>query len=107
MRHLFFIEDGPTGFSWDGNRTFCGATTLPFDLLILWPLPSTTNPCVSNALKGARPLMAQPVSRLDWNQPRCWSEPSRYKSAGECNAVRRCNTDACVTPESNHTSSVS
>ena len=26
--------------------------------------------------------MAQLVSRLDWNQPRCWSEPSRYMSAG-------------------------
>ena len=26
--------------------------------------------------------MAQPVSSEDWNQPRCWSEPSRYRSAG-------------------------
>ena len=26
--------------------------------------------------------MATDVSSDDWNQPRCWSEPSRYRSAG-------------------------
>jgi hypothetical protein len=46
------------------------------------PLPSTTKPWVSKPLYGARPSMAQPVSRMEWNQPRCWSEPSRYRSAG-------------------------
>jgi hypothetical protein len=59
------------------SETFCGAMTLPFDFDILRPLPSTTKPCVSSALYGARPSMAQPVSSEDWNQPRCWSEPSR------------------------------
>ena len=34
------------------STTFCGAITLPSDLLILRPSPSTTKPCVSKALVG-------------------------------------------------------
>ncbi|CFN74538.1 Uncharacterised protein [Bordetella pertussis] len=32
------------------SDTFCGAMTLPTDLLILRPWPSTTKPCVSRPL---------------------------------------------------------
>ena len=91
------------------SETFCGAMTLPFDLDILRPLPSTTKPCVRSALYGARPSIAQPVSSELWNQPRCWSEPSRYMSAGYWQSAR-CEpriTERWVVPESNHTSSVS
>src|SRR5690606_8016412 len=96
--------------------TFCGATTLPTDLLILRPCPSTTKPWVSSALYGGRPYSMQPVSSDEWNQPRCWSEPSRYRSAGHASSSA-CepltawswppSTVACVVPESNQTSSVS
>ena len=73
----------------------------------MWPAPSTTKPCVSKAAYGARPSIAQPVNNELWNQPRCWSEPSKYKSAGCCNSGRRLSTAACVEPESNQTSKVS
>lgn len=33
-------------------------------------------------LYGAWPVQAMEVSREDWNQPRCWSLPSKYKSHG-------------------------
>src|SRR5574343_1725078 len=91
------------------SETCCGAMTLPLDLDILWPLPSTTKPCVSRALYGARPSMAQPESSEDWNQPRCWSEPSRYRSAGcvDTAAWEPRSTCQWVVPESNQTSSVS
>ncbi len=38
--------------------TFCGAITLPSDLLILRPCSSSVKPCVSTALNGARPRRA-------------------------------------------------
>jgi hypothetical protein len=57
--------------------TFCGATPLPFDFDIFLPSPSTTKPCVSSALYGGRPFSMHDTSSDDWNQPRCWSEPSR------------------------------
>ena len=34
-------------------------------------------PVISTALNGARPRVPQLSSSDDWNQPRCWSEPSR------------------------------
>ncbi len=51
----------------------------------------------------------QDVSSDEWNQPRCWSEPSRYMSAGKCDsaACEPRSTVSCVVPESNQTSSVS
>ena len=42
----------------------------------------------------------------DWNQPRCWSEPSRYRSAG-LPKPRAASTASWVTPESNQTSRMS
>src|SRR3546814_12830582 len=90
--------------------------TLPTDLLILRPWPSTTKPCVSSPLYGGWPYSMQPVSSDEWNQPRCWSEPSRYRSAGQASSAP-CeppsawslppSTLACVVPASNQPSSVS
>src|SRR5579863_3893594 len=73
-------------------------------------------PCVSTVLYGAAPLPASESSSEDWNQPRCWSEPSRYTSArqsagrglfGCCSSFRRMRTAREDEPESIHTSSVS
>ena len=38
-------------------------------------------PWVRTVLNGAAPLPASESSSEDWNQPRCWSLPSRYMSA--------------------------
>ncbi|MNM99969.1 hypothetical protein D3C81_1125490 [compost metagenome] len=93
------------------SLTFCGAITLPRDLDILRPDSSTVKPWVSSSRYGAWLSMAQPVSSDEWNQPRCWSEPSRYRSARGpvswpigCEPRRTCQ---CVVPESNQTSRVS
>ena len=55
----------------------CGAVTLPSDFDILRPSSSRTKPWVSTASNGARPRVPHASSSDDWNQPRCWSEPSR------------------------------
>ena len=50
------------------------------------------------------------VSSDDWNQPRCWSEPSRYMSAGKVRpsvSARWRQTLVCETPDSHHTSRMS
>src|SRR5690554_4252150 len=88
--------------------TSWGAITLPMDLDILWPLPSTVKPWVSTCLYGETPRMAMEVFSDDWNQPRCWPEPSRYISARHWpSSSRTRSTESWVTPESNHTSRVS
>ncbi len=56
----------------------CGKVWLPSDFDILRPFSSSVKPCVSTTSKGARPRVPQLSSSEDWNQPRCWSEPSRY-----------------------------
>ncbi len=91
------------------SEIFCGASVLPIDLDILRPSPSTTKPCVSSDLYGGTPFIIDEVSSDEWNQPRCWSEPSRYMSAGKCDtsACDPRSTVWCVEPESNQTSSVS
>src|SRR4051812_30420937 len=83
------------------------------------------NPWVSTVLNGAAPLPASESNNEDWNQPRCWSEPSRYMSAcpgstavpaaGEvfwfvlpgASSGRRINTARDELPESIQTSRVS
>src|SRR5690349_19486834 len=88
----------------------CGATTLPSDLLILRPSASIVNPWVSTDSYGAKPLVAQLSSSDEWNQPRCWSEPSRYIEAGNLRSVHCLelrSTQACVVPDSNQTSRIS
>src|SRR4051812_24055587 len=91
------------------SEIFCGASVLPSDLDIFLPSPSTVKPCVNGALYGGRPFSIEEVSSEEWNQPRCWSEPSRYRSDGkaETSACEPRSTVWCVVPESNHTSSVS
>ena len=59
------------------SATSCGAVTLPRDFDILRPCSSITKPSVSTALNGAAPRVPTASSNDDWNQPRCWSEPSR------------------------------
>ena len=99
--------------------TSCGAVTLPNDFDILRPCSSSTKPCVSTTSKGARPRVPQLSSSEEWNQPRCWSLPSRYitvslppstlrlmpASCGKCTGSS--STKACVEPESNQTSRMS
>ncbi|MNY19839.1 hypothetical protein D3C86_1532930 [compost metagenome] len=84
---------------------------MPSDLDILRPFSSTTKPWVSRPRYGAWPSMAAPVSKEEWNQPRCWSEPSRYRSArGPWSWPIGCEpriTCQWVVPESNQTSRVS
>jgi len=60
--------------------TSSGAMKLPIDLLIFRPSPSTKNPWVRTSRYGARPLVPTEAKRDEWNQPRCWSLPSRYMS---------------------------
>ena len=88
------------------SLTSCGAVTLPSDLDILRPCSSITKPCVSTALNGARPRVPTASSSEEWNQPRCWSVPSRYRSAGQ-GRPRASSTKAWVEPLSNHTSTMS
>src|SRR6187455_3666796 len=99
--------------------TSCGAVTLPVDFDILRPCSSSTKPCVSTRSNGARPRVPQLSKSDEWNQPRCWSEPSRYITAsGPPSCLRlmpesdgKCfgssSTKACVEPESNQTSQIS
>src|SRR5580704_17687079 len=99
--------------------TFCGSTVLPTDFDILRPFSSSVNPWVSTISNGARPRVPQLSSSDDWNQPRCWSEPSRYITVslppstlrlmparpGKCTGSS--STKAWVEPESNQTSQIS
>src|SRR5471032_3657437 len=91
------------------SEIFCGASVLPSDLDIFLPSPSTVKPWVSSALYGGAPFSIEDVSSEEWNQPRCWSEPSRYRSAGkaDCSLCEPRSTVWWVEPESNQTSSVS
>ena len=57
--------------------TSCGATPLPSDFDILRPSSAMTKPWVSTWSNGARPRVPMPTSSELWNQPRCWSLPSR------------------------------
>ena len=87
--------------------TSSGETALPRDLCMALPSPSTVQPWVMICRYGAAPLAAMAVSIEDWNQPRYWSPPSRYTSAGKASSSRSSNTAAWVEPESNHTSMMS
>src|SRR5205085_11992293 len=67
----------------DSLTNSSGATALPADLCIARPCASRVQPCVTTARYGARPRAATPTIRLELNQPRNWSPPSRYTSAGQ------------------------
>src|SRR5437763_3906352 len=103
----------------DCLMTACGSIVLPSDFDILRPCSSCVKPWVSTMSNGARPQVPQLSSSDDWNQPRCWSEPSRYitvssppsalrlmpASPGKCTGSSSTNT--CVEPDSNQTSRMS
>ena len=99
--------------------TSCGATALPSDFDIFRPFSSSTKPWVSTTSNGATPRVPQLSSSEEWNQPRCWSEPSRYITVSGPPWILRLmparlgkwrgssSTKACVEPESNQTSRMS
>ena len=60
-------------------------------------------PCVKTLLKGAFPIEPSAGRSDSWNQPRCWSEPSRYKSTGRGQPAFLA-TLCQLQPDSNHTS---
>src|SRR6266511_3725471 len=64
-------------------------------------------PCVSTDLYGGRPRVPTASRSEEWNQPRCWSEPSRYMSAGQRRSGRVSSTAAWLQPESTQTSRMS
>jgi len=82
-----------------------GSTTLPLDLDILLPLPSSTKPCETNALKGDLLRQATEFIKELLNQPRYWSLPSKYKSKGASKPLGLMLIE--VDPESNQTSIIS
>src|SRR4030042_2417524 len=86
--------------SWGGMR-------LPNDLAIFLPRPSTTKPWVSTLLKGGFPSTHIAGIKEDWNHPRCWSEPSKYKAQGKSSSFLFFNTAWWLIPESNQTSQIS
>src|SRR6266568_6729292 len=87
--------------------TSCGDTPVPRDFDIFSPDSLTMNPHVTTCLYGAAPSIPAPISSDDWNQPRCWSCPSRYTAAGHVSSERVFKTAMCEHPESNHTSRMS
>ena len=56
---------------------------MPSDFDILRPSRSIRKPWVSTSRNGGRPRVASATSSELWNQPRCWSLPSRYMSDGQ------------------------
>src|SRR5207237_10860976 len=85
------------------------ATALPADLSIARPCASRVQPCVTTARYGARPCAARPTIRLELNQPRNWSPPSRYTSAGQRSPSYFSLSSTAIedAPLSNQTSSMS
>ena len=61
---------------------------LPSDFDMARPSPSSVQPCVAHWRYGAPPFSPTPTSSELWNQPRYWSPPSRYRSAGPGQPVR-------------------
>src|SRR4051812_11469981 len=92
----------------DLSMISCGAVTLPRDFDCFLPSPSTTQPCVTICLYGAESCAAMPQLKDELNQPRYWSPPSRYTSAGNRSVSPRVSKTATHDePESNHTSRMS
>src|SRR5690625_1775576 len=56
---------------------------------------------------GDFPVTATAVDKEELNQPRYWSLPSKYTSAGRLWSSRCVNTASWDEPESNHTSIIS
>src|SRR5688572_13017449 len=86
---------------------FSGSITLPTDLDMARPSPSSVQPFVAVSRYGACPLSPTPTNSELWNQPRYWSPPSRYRFAGQGNSSLCPSTQRWLDPESNHTSRMS
>src|SRR5947209_8462454 len=84
-----------------------GATALPADLCIARPCASSVQPCVTTVRYGARSCAAKPTINDELNQPRNWSPPSRYTSAGQRKPSYFSSTAIEDEPLSNQTSSMS
>jgi hypothetical protein len=68
--------------------TSCGAVTLPSDFDIFGPA-RPDEAVRQHRLVGRAPRVPQDSSSEEWNQPRCWSEPSRYRSRpATCRSAR-------------------
>jgi len=68
---------------------------LSFTAQEAWPLiPEQTEKYVFTSEWYDLPVSSKAnlLSEEDWNQPRCWSEPSKYKSAGLSNSSRCSST---------------
>src|SRR5215831_416118 len=87
--------------------TSSGSMELPSDLCIALPSPSSTQPLSAQERYGDEPFSPTPTSSELWNQPRYWSPPSRYTSAGQGRPKRWLSTARWLEPESNHTSRMS
>ncbi len=83
-----------------------GSMAFPSDLCMVLPSASSTQPWVMTARYGAPPRALMPTSSEEWNQPRYWSPPSRYMSAGQ-RWPGRCCRMPCDEPDSNQTSRMS
>src|SRR5215470_6230696 len=59
-----------------------GSTSLPRDFDIAWPFSSKVQPGVTTPAYVGVPSFPIAQSREDWNHPRNWSAPSRYKLDG-------------------------
>src|ERR1700688_1673204 len=87
--------------------TSTGSTPLPSDFENARPCSSSVHPLVATILYGAASRTATDVSSEEWNQPRCWSPPSVYRSAGQLSSGSRSSTACQLAPDSNHTSRMS
>ena len=61
---------------------FCGTTTAALRLRHL-PAFAVDGEPVRQQRPGRNAVSMHDVSSDEWNQPRCWSDPSRYRSAGK------------------------
>ena len=89
------------------SMIFSGFITLPSDFDIFCPSGPMMKPCVRTVRYGAVPRVATLLSSEVWNQPRCWSLPSRYMSAGQLRSSQLSSTAEWLVPESNQTSIMS
>src|SRR6476661_2463934 len=87
--------------------TSSGSIAFPSDLCIALPSPSSTQPLSAQDRYGAELFSPVPTSSELWNQPRYWSPPSRYRSAGQGRFQRSLSTARWLEPESNQTSRMS
>src|SRR6185437_7291555 len=87
--------------------TSTGSTPLPSDFEKARPCSSSVHPEVMVMRYGEQSRRPTALSSEDWNQPRCWSPPSVYRSAGKRSSGSCSSTASQEAPDSNHTSRMS